>query len=98
MRNGTGEAVETPHDYDIEAALMSIGHEAVELRALVFAATDSNVEVGIDQTPAARLGELLKIARLHGNILAVIRRADSRIDRRAWRCRICASHRCTPLC
>jgi hypothetical protein len=48
MRNGTGEAVKAPHDHDIEAALMSIGHEAVKLRTLIFAATDSNVEVGID--------------------------------------------------
>jgi hypothetical protein len=64
MRNGTGEAVKAPHNHDIEAALMGIGHEAVELRALVFAATDSKIEVGIDQTPAARLGELLKVACL----------------------------------
>ena len=80
MRNGAGEAVKAPHDHDIEAALMSIGHEAVELRTLVFAATDSKIEVGIDQTAAARLGELLKVARLHGNILAVIGRADSRVN------------------
>jgi actin-like ATPase involved in cell morphogenesis len=59
---------------------MSIGHEAVELRALVFAATDSKIEVGIDQTPAARLGELLKVARLHGNILAVIGGGNSSVD------------------
>jgi hypothetical protein len=64
MRNGTGEAVKAPHNHDIEAAFMSIGHEAVELWALVFTATDSEVEVGIDQTPAARPGELLKLACL----------------------------------
>jgi hypothetical protein len=34
---------------------MSIGHKAIELRALVFAATDSKIEVGIDQTPTAAM-------------------------------------------
>ena len=72
MRNGTGEAVEAPHDHDIKAAFMSIGHEPVELWTLVLAATDPNVEVGIYQTPAACLGELLKVARLYFHVLAVV--------------------------
>src|SRR5450759_5769248 len=46
MRNRTGEAVKAPHDHDIEAALMSIGHEAVELRAVSLAPAAGTYSAG----------------------------------------------------
>jgi len=51
---------------------MRVRHQAIKLRALVFATANTNVAVGIDQTPAARLGELLNLAGLEADILPVI--------------------------
>ena len=52
MRNGTSEAVKAPHDHDIEAALMSIGHEAVvdlTARSVVrFEALPRGIQPGIN--------------------------------------------------
>src|ERR1700676_1227226 len=96
MRHRPSEAIKLPHDHYIEAPLVCVGHEPVELRALVFTAADSKVEVGIDQTPAARQGELLKVARLYAHILAVICGGNPSVDCDAGY--TVRSHVTPPLC
>src|SRR5713101_1415296 len=82
MGDGTGEAVKLPDRYHVESPLVRVGHETVERGPLLFRAGDPSVYVLAGNCPPAPLAILTQLAHLHLWRLAVVRCADSRVDRR----------------
>src|SRR5215831_16127694 len=96
MADTPRETVKLPNRYHVDAALVGIGHEAVQFRPPILRTGDSGVNVLPRDSPAAPLAIVAKLARLHGNVLAVICSADSRVDCRAVYS--VGSHVAPPLC
>src|ERR1035437_6586965 len=89
MRYGPGKAVELPDDHNVEPTPVRVGHELVEFRALLFRARDSDIDVLAGHFSPAALAILPQLAELHLWRLAIVCRADPRVD--------CGSHAWSPF-
>ena len=96
MAEAPGETVELPDGYRVKTALVGIGHEPVQFGPPIFRAGDSRVHVFSGDRPAAALTVLAQLAQLHLGRLAVVRRADSRVQGRAGYA--VGSHVAPPMC
>src|SRR6516164_7408841 len=59
---------------------MSVSHQLVQPWSTFFCAAYSHVDIFRANFPPSPLAVFAQFAQLHGNILAVICRADSRVD------------------
>jgi hypothetical protein len=61
MRHGPGEAIKLPNADDVEAPLVSIGHQPVKLRHGVFRTGDASVDVLAGDVPTSSLTVLSQL-------------------------------------
>jgi hypothetical protein len=72
VRDRPSEAVELPDHDHVELAAMGIGYQAIELGAPIFGSRDPHIDVFPGDRPAAALGIIGELAKLHSRVLAVI--------------------------
>jgi hypothetical protein len=76
---GSGESVKAIDNDGIELASFGVGHEPVKLRAAVFGAADTAIDVLINNGPVARSTEIFEFADLHTDILAAVERGNASV-------------------
>jgi hypothetical protein len=83
-----GEAIITVDDNGIHTSLSASNEKRVQLRPTLFRTRHTRIHVFTFDLPTSTLAVLPQFSCLHRNILAVVCRADSRID--------CDSHLLVP--
>src|SRR5260221_8689200 len=81
MTHRSRKAVKLPHHNTIEPAPVRFGHQSIQLRTFLFRAGDPDIDILAGDGPAAALGVLPKLARLHCRVLAIVGCAHACVDR-----------------
>src|SRR6516165_1457170 len=80
MADAASETVKFPNRYHIEPALVRVMHHAIQFGSPVLCSRDACVDVFSGDGPAAPFTVFTQLAQLQFWRLAVVQRADSRVD------------------
>jgi hypothetical protein len=73
MGDGASEPIEAPHEDNIEASSLGVGHQPVQRWPGILGARNAGIDVFFRDLPAAALAILSKLPELHFWILTLVR-------------------------